>query len=66
MPHLPWVLQVSPRGQAVPVVNWGIHVFPPGFPSQAATASMQPVQKVLFLYALTQQTVVLPATLELP
>lgn len=39
---------VGPSG-VVPVVNWGIHVFPPGFPSQATTTSMQPVQKVLFL-----------------
>ena len=59
MPHLPWVLQVSPRGRAVPVVNWGIHVFPPGFPSQAATASMQPVRKVLFLYALIYTRIII-------
>lgn len=46
---LPWVLQVwSPRGRSVPMVNWGSHVFPPGFPSQATTASTQPVRKVLF------------------
>lgn len=64
---LPWVLQVwSPRGRSVPMVNWGSHVFPPGFPSQATTASTQPVRKVLFRYVLTQQSVVLAAWLELP
>lgn len=64
---MPWVLQVwFPRGRAVPMASWGSHVFPPGFPSQATAASMQPVRKVLFRYVLTQRSIVLAAWLELP